>query len=108
MPEHIHLLTDEPADGTLATFLQVLKQRSSRALKVPEAPQLWQRRYYDRNVSTTSESSEKIHYIHQNPVKRGLVPTAEAYRWSSANFYATRVAGTVTIGGPIPSAKLLR
>lgn len=27
MPEHIHLLTDEPPDGTLATFLQVLKER---------------------------------------------------------------------------------
>ena len=100
MPEHIHLLTDEPAIGTLATVLQVLKQRSSRALKAPEAPQFWQRRYYDRNVATTSESSEKIHYIHQNPVKRGLVPTAEIYRWSTASFYATRVTGTVTIGSP--------
>lgn len=25
MPEHLHLLTDEPTNGTLATFLQVLK-----------------------------------------------------------------------------------
>ena len=97
MPEHIHLLTDEPANGTLATFLQVLKQRSSRALKAPEATQFWQRRYYDRNVATSSESAEKIQYIHQNPVKRGLVATAEAYRWSSANVYTAGVSGAVTI-----------
>jgi len=36
MPEHIHVLTDEPLNGTLATFLQILKQLTSRELK-PQA-----------------------------------------------------------------------
>jgi hypothetical protein len=27
MPERIHLLTDEPAIGTVASFLQIFKQR---------------------------------------------------------------------------------
>ena len=32
MPEHIHLLLSEPAVGTPSTVMQVLKQRTARAL----------------------------------------------------------------------------
>src|SRR5712672_3707784 len=32
MPEHIHLLLSEPEVGTPSTVMQVLKQRSARAL----------------------------------------------------------------------------
>ena len=87
MPEHVHILTDEPEQGTIATFLQILKQRSSQTLKLPEEDQFWQRRYYDRNVRTQEETIEKIEYIHRNPVKRGLVRAPEDYAWSSARTY---------------------
>jgi putative transposase len=89
MPEHVHLLTDEPAKDTLATFLQILKQRTSRQIKSPDQKQFWQRRYYDFNVSTSETYIEKLQYIHRNPVKRDLVPRPEDYRWSSFNHYAT-------------------
>jgi putative transposase len=29
-----------------------------------------------------------IDYVHQNPVRRGLVKRAEDWKWSSAAFYA--------------------
>ena len=89
MPEHVHLLTNEPATGTLATFLQILKQQASRQLKSTNQKQLWQRRYYDFNVSSPEKFTEKLQYIHRNPVKRGLVTKPEDYRWSSFNHYAT-------------------
>jgi REP-associated tyrosine transposase len=38
-----------------------------------------------------------IRYIHRNPVKRGLVTSAEEYRSSSYNHYATGVRGVVEI-----------
>ncbi len=97
MPEHVHLLTDEPRIATIATFLQILKQRSSRVLKVPETEQFWQRRYYDRNVSTHTEALEKVEYIHRNPVKRGLVSAPEDYPWSSFLHCATGEPGRVTL-----------
>ncbi len=87
MPEHVHLLTDEPVQGTIATFLQILKQRSTQALKQSADKQFWHTRYYDRNVRTHEETIEKIEYIHRNPVKRGLVQTPEDYPWSSARAY---------------------
>jgi putative transposase len=97
MPEHIHLLTNEPKTGTLAVFLQILKQRTSRELKSPDQKQFWQRRYYDFNVSSTEKFIEKLQYIHRNPVKRGIVSHPENYRWSSFNHYATGEPGPIEI-----------
>jgi hypothetical protein len=34
---------------------------------------IWQRRFYDFNVWTEGKRIEKLSYMHQNPVKRGLV-----------------------------------
>ncbi len=97
MPEHIHLLTNEPGKDTLATFLQIFKQLSARQLKSPDQKQFWQRRYYDFNVFTTDKYVEKVQYIHRNPVTRGLVSRPEDYRWSSFNHYATGEPGPIEI-----------
>ena len=97
MPEHIHLLTNEPATGTIASFLQIFKQLTSRELKPTGQKQLWQRRYYDFNVQSPEKRTEKIHYIHRNPVTRGLVSSPEDYRWSSFNHYATGEPGPIEI-----------
>jgi putative transposase len=97
MPEHVHLLTNEPATDTLATFLQIFKQQTSRELKPPNQKQFWQRRYYDFNVSSPEKFTEKIQYTHSNPVKRGLVSKPEDYRWSSFNHYATGDPGPIEI-----------
>jgi putative transposase len=97
MPEHVHLLTDEPARGTLAMFLQIFKQLTSRQLRPSGERQLWQPRYYDFNVHSEEKRVETIRYIHRNPVTRGLVTHPEEYRWSSFNHYATGEVGTVEI-----------
>ena len=97
MPEHIHLLTDEPAIGTLASFLQIFKQRTACDLKSPDQKRFWQLRYYDFNVNSEAKRIEKIRYIHRNPVVRGLVSSPEEYRWSSFCHYATGESGPVEI-----------
>ena len=40
---------------------------------------------------------DKLRYIHNNPVKRGLCARAEDWEWSSFRQYATGCAGTVEI-----------
>jgi len=97
MPEHVHLLTEEPEKDTLAVFLQIFKQLTSRELKPSSESQFWQRRYYDFNVTSEKKTAEKIRYIPRNPVTRGLVARPEDYRWSSFNHYATGEVGTVEI-----------
>jgi putative transposase len=113
MPEHIHLLLTEPEVGTPSTVMQVLKQRTARALlpqrkrKLPrqrnlfgDEPQrraFWQARFYDFNVRTTKKRVEKLRYMHRNPVKRGLVETPEQWRWSSYRFFLLDEAGPVRV-----------
>jgi putative transposase len=59
MPEHAHLLVGEPPRSTLASAIQVLKQLTSRRLKVSGEPQFWQLRYYDFNVHNEEKRVEK-------------------------------------------------
>jgi putative transposase len=97
MPEHIHLLVSEPRIATLATAIQVLKQQTSRKLKSTGEAQFWQRRYYDFNVGTEKKTTEKLRYIHRNPVLRGLVAKPEDWEWSSFRHYVTGLQGIVEI-----------
>jgi putative transposase len=106
MPEHFHLLMDEPKTGSLSQVMQVLKQRVSRKCRRPPEsdeqtrrfPAFWQVRYYDFNVFGGKKEVEKLRYIHRNPVKRGLVETPEDWRWSSYRFYLLGEEGPVRIG----------
>jgi putative transposase len=105
MPEHIHLLISEPELGTPSTVMQVLKQRVSHLLRrkvrrhksnqlalwqnapAKQLRSFWQRRFYDFNVWTKKKHIEKLHYMHMNPVKRGLVAKPQLWKWSSYRFY---------------------
>jgi putative transposase len=94
MPEHVHLLLSEPPEKTLSVILQAIKLSSARRLT--EKP-FWQRRYYDFNVYTTRKITEKLGYMHRNPVARGLVDEPEEWKWSSHKFYETGHLRTVQI-----------
>jgi putative transposase len=97
MPEHVHLLLSEPEDGTLATALQALKQSVSRTLALRNPEPFWEARYYDFNVWTAKKHTEKLKYLHRNPVVRGLAAEPEGWRWSSCRHYLTGVEGIVEI-----------
>src|SRR5579863_8969238 len=99
MPEHVHLLVNEPQRILLAQFLKAVKQVTSRKLKGGRE-KLWQDRYYDSNVRGERARGEVIRYIHRNPVERGLVDRPEDWAWSSFRHYATGVQGAVEIESP--------
>jgi putative transposase len=109
MPEHIHLLVSEPEQTTplkptpglngapsLADALKSLKQGVARRL-IGDADHFWQKRYYDFNVRNHAQFVEKLHYIHCNPVKRGLCERPEDWAWSSFLHHATGGEGRVEI-----------
>ena len=94
MPEHVHLLVSEPRTATLARAVQALKLSVAR--RRTERP-FWQVRYYDFNVHSSNKVSEKLRYMHRNPVKRRLVNKPEDWAWSSYRHYANGERGTVEI-----------
>ena len=48
----------------------------------------WQARFYDFNIWSRQKKNEKLHYMHNNPVTRGLVAQPGDWLWSSYSFYA--------------------
>jgi len=47
--------------------------------------QVWQPSFRDFTIYTKELLLEKIAYIHDNPVRKGLVSEASGYNYSSAN-----------------------
>ena len=97
MPEHVHLLVNEPERGTLAQAMQALKQSVARRLALRAPDPFWQARYYDFNVWSERKFVEKLRYIHRNPVARGLVARPEDWPWSSFRHYVSGELGAVEI-----------
>lgn len=112
MPEHVHLIV-LPREGAIGPVLRGIKQGFGRTMierwRSRDAGVLgrmvdgdgitrfWQRGGgYDRNLRDRAEVREKIGYIHQNPVRRGMVERAEDWRWSSAGD-CLGVPGTVEV-----------
>ena len=85
MPDHFHVLV-APATS-LEKAVQLIKGGFSyRAKKELEfGGEIWEKSFYDRRVRDAEENERIRNYIHQNPVKRGLVETAEDYPYSSAS-----------------------
>ena len=112
VPDHIHLLIGEPEKGDPSKVMQAVKQgfsrrvlKSMRKRRVAEQQELfavgaehvWQKRFYDFNVYTARKRIEKLRYMHQNPVKRGLVAEPLQWRWSSYRSYAFGEEGAVKL-----------
>jgi putative transposase len=101
MPEHVHLLVNEPQGATLAEAVHFLKLSFAKRLRgrrrTKESSSFWQKRYYDRNVRDAKEFTVKLRYLHRNPVERGLVKEPAEWNWSSFRHYALREAGVVEI-----------
>lgn len=58
---------------------EALKQRVAKAALADstEVRHFWQTRFYDFNVFSETKRMEKLKYIHRNPVRRGLVESAQ-------------------------------
>ncbi|MBV9497686.1 MAG: transposase [Acidobacteria bacterium] len=88
MPEHVHFIAmplplSHGECFALSEILQRIKGRSSFAINraLGRAGALWQRESFDHELRHEESLREKCQYLIQNPVRRGLVSTADEYRW---------------------------
>ena len=104
MPEHVHLMAFPESEPDIKLFTHALKRpvaeavlRRWKELAVPILQRIihgtghrfWQTGGgYDRNLFNPDAVRGKIRYIHDNPIRRGIVMTATDYPWSSARGYA--------------------
>jgi putative transposase len=110
MPEHIHLLVSEPAEGALAKAMQMLKmsvsiQARKQGERIAGELPFWQTRYFDHNVRNHEGFLTQLRYIHRNPVKRGLCAKPEDWPWSSFRAWALGEVGVVEVESEMVAAR---
>ena len=84
MSNHVHLLVEPFSEAK--RFLKAVKNYSAREANrlLGRTGPFWQAESYDHWVRDGKEMARIREYIHQNPVKAGLVARAEEYRWSTS------------------------
>ena len=123
MPEHFHLLIQPQPAAATVRFLPERKKRSApqiiavlarnqhpprcrtlRArLRLPPTVhsdsyhRLGQRRYVPFNIFTEKKRMEKIHSMHNNPVKKRRVSSPHQWPWSSFRFYYRNDSSVLTM-----------
>ncbi len=115
MSNHIHLIAAAEEDFNLSDILRDFKKHTSKALlrEIANNPgesrrdwmmwifksagtknsnnknyQFWQQDNHPIHLSTNEMMDQRLDYIHNNPVKEGIVYEAEHYRYSSAPVYS--------------------
>jgi REP element-mobilizing transposase RayT len=83
MPDHVHAIVRVIEPRTLSQLLQQIKGRSSRQINriLGRQGRVWLVESVDHIVRHSAELEEKLEYIRQNPVKRGLTSYPDRYEW---------------------------
>ena len=108
MPEHIHLMIHLGDRNDLSKIMeefkrytskqilkQLMKDKKSHLIKLftianpkKEKHMVWEEGFRGLGIRSERVSNIKMNYIHNNPVKRGLVEKPEDYTYSSyRNYY---------------------
>ena len=88
MGNHFHLLVRTSSVEVLSAFMMELMGQYSKAhnRSFARVGPLFQDRYWSDAIETDERLLATVRYIHQNPEKAGIAPTAD-YRWSSYRSY---------------------
>jgi putative transposase len=99
MPNHVHVLIEPMAGNALVDIVQSWKSYTAKIIlqniagqrpALPVKTRLWQAAYWDRFIRNERHYHATVDYIHQNPLKAGLVAKAEDWPWSSLGARAAR------------------
>ena len=92
----LYEMTQEAAlggDELAGSWLRVFCSRAGSGNRVA----IWKERGRAFPVSEAATLAQKLRYIHENPIRRGLVERAEDWEFSSASWYASGT-GPIAVG----------
>jgi putative transposase len=110
MPDHVHAIVWLAEAGQLSELMKQWKRMSSYHIRryfvssFPayasrmEVNSVWQARYYAFSLYSHRMLEQKLNYMHQNPVRAGLVEQAVDWRWSSARYYSRGASAEIPVG----------
>ena len=89
MDTHYHMVLETNPVHNISKSMQAIQLAygSQYRKRYKFIGQLWQSRFRSKIISGDAYVLECLTYIHNNPVKTGLVQTAKDYNWSSGKIY---------------------
>ena len=86
MPNHVHILIEVFNGFSLSEIVHCWKSYSANQINklLNRTGQVWMMEYFDRYIRDYEHFDKVVNYIHNNPVKAGLVKNPAEYCWSSA------------------------
>ena len=88
MPDHVHMIFTPLRDVnqepfTFEEILGGIKGASVHSVNkaLRRSGQLWQDESFDHVIRSSESLNEKVEYVVQNPVRKGLVSRPEDYKW---------------------------
>ena len=109
MPNHVHALFQTMAGWSMNTVVGSWKTFTANAIgrlvRQPDkpVPRIWHPEFWDRFIRDQNHFSTALAYIHNNPVKAGLVTHPEDWPWSSAATLGTRGSEPLGTRGSVPA-----
>ena len=89
-PNHYHFIAHSPPDaGSLSTFLGHLHTSTAERLNEGDAQpgrKVWHN-FWETRLTYEKSCLARLNYVHQNPVKHGLVRVANQWKWCSAAWF---------------------
>jgi REP element-mobilizing transposase RayT len=89
MPDHAHMIFSPRVDPerqemfSLARIMKAIKGTSSHWInqELSERRRVWQEESFDHVIRSSENLDQKIAYVLDNPVRKGLVAKREEYPW---------------------------
>ena len=94
MPDHIHLIISVSRMTTLSEVIRSFKRWAARDLRIS-----WQRGFFEHRLRSYSSANQKFRYVLNNPVRGGLVKSADDWPFTfiDGNRNGGRLGTTATI-----------
>jgi putative transposase len=91
MPDHYHVLLSLREEKSISQIVREVHSLFARTCrKMTEIKgRIWQRRFYDHVIRDKTDWLTKLAYLHNNPLRAGLVENIADYPWSSCRFWET-------------------
>ena len=85
MPEHVHLIVHQRGGQGISDLMAALKRESAHRINLllHRKGSVWRKEFYDHMLHSWEHADELVRYIHDNPVRRGLVQAAQDWEFSS-------------------------
>ena len=100
MPDHVHLLLQQPEQMTLEKLMNHINGASAREINKQQntvGEKFWQGGFHDVFLREAIDFAIKVNYIHNNPVKARLVVHPENNSFSSAKMYASKFGSSFLV-----------